>query len=307
MNILITGGTGFIGAYLVEALMKKGHCVKVIARDSQKAKKLEKKGAKVVIGDLGDNQFLKKELIGMEAIYHLAAISGQFWGIPPEEYKKVNVTYTKNLLKASLERKIKRFIFCSSIQAADPSTFYGRSKLQSEKAVQRSGLDYTIVRPAVVYGPGEARSFLRISRFVRWGFFPLPDGGKSRFAIVYIDDLVDLFLKSLGPKAKKKMLWGVGEEIPFKKFVKMISEELGLFCLIVSLPAAFLKAVAVFFELFAKVSGIPPPLSHIQVDFMSFDWHFKRSFKERKFWQPKVSLKEGIGETIKWYKENGYL
>ena len=307
MKILVTGGTGFIGQHLVAALIKSGHQVKVIARSPQKAKKLEKKGAKVVIGDLGDNQFLKKELTGMEAVYHLAAISGQLWGISWEEYERVNVTYTKNLLKASLERKIKRFIFCSSIQAADPSTFYGRSKLQSEKAAQRSGLNYTIVRPAVVYGPGEARSFLRISRFVRRGFFPLPDGGKSRFAIVYIDDLVDLFLKCLGPKAKKKMFWGIGTEVPFKKYVKMISDELGAPCLIISAPALFLKAVAVPFEFLAQVLGVQPLLSRVQIDFMTTDWYFERSQDEKKFWQPKVKLETGIKKTISWYQKEGLL
>lgn len=307
MKILVTGGTGFIGGHLTSALTKNGHQVKVIARSLERTKSLGKIGARVVIGELGDKEFLKKELAGIEAVCHLAAIPGQIWGIPWEDYKKVNVDYTQNLLEVSLINKIKRFIFCSSIQAADPSTLYGKSKLEAERAVKRSGLEYVIIRPGVVYGPGDKRMILSVCRLAKKGFLPLINGGKTKLAIIYIDDLTCLFLKCLNFGAKNKMFLGIGEEITFKNLVEIINRELRKSCWKISLPAKLVKIIAFPLETASLITGIQPLLTRQQVDFVTLDWHFDITEEERKFWQPKIKFKEGIQKTIKWYKENGYL
>ena len=307
MKVLVSGGTGFIGKHLVEALVEGGSRVKVIARDPRKAKSVEERGVKVILGDLGDKEFLGKELAGIEVVYHLAAIPGQIWGTPWEEYRRVNVDYTQNLLEASLANKIKRFIFCSSIQAADTSTFYGKSKLEAEKAVKRSGLEYVIVRPGVVYGPGDKRVILRIYQRIQKGVFPLIDGGKARLAIVFIDDLIDLFLKGLTSKTKNKIFWGIGEEIAFRNLVEIATKELGKPCWMISLPAELVKIIAVPFEAVSSITGTYPVLNRKRVDFVTSDWHFDISKEARELWQPKVKLGEGIKKTIEWYRNHGYI
>ena len=307
MKILVTGGTGFIGKHLVGALVKKGYQVKVIARNPQKAESVEKLGARVVIGDLGDGEFLRKELAGFEVIYHLAAIPGQIWKIPWEEYEKVNVDFTKNLLKAAAKNKVEKFIFCSSIQAVDPSTFYGKSKLEAEEAVRQSGLEYVIIRPGLVYGPGDKKAFLRICRLIKKGFFPLVDGGKARLAIIFIDDLINLFLQSLSPEVKNKMLWGIGEEIRYKNLAKIIGKELGKPYWQPSLPARLVKIMALPLEVISSITGIRPLITRAQVDFVTFDWHFSITKEEKKFCQPKVKFEEGVKKTVGWYREEGFL
>ncbi|MFZ5366485.1 MAG: NAD-dependent epimerase/dehydratase family protein [Patescibacteria group bacterium] len=307
MNVLITGGTGFIGKHLVDALVKKGHLVKVIARNPQKAEPVKKLGVRVVIGDLGNKEFLKKELEGIEIVYHLAAIPGQAWGIPWEEYKKVNVDFTKNLLKAAVQNKIEKFIFCSSVQAVDPSTFYGKSKLEAEKEVKKSNLEYVIVRPGVVYGPGDKQAILRICQLVKKGFFPLIGGGKTKLAIIFIDDLIDLFLQCLTSKVKNKTIWGIGEEITYKNLVKIIGKELGKPCWQVFLPAPLVKTVAFPLEAISSITGIRPLVTRAQVDFVTFGWYFAVPKEQKRIWQPKAKFAEEIKKTIEWYKENGYL
>lgn len=307
MKILVTGGTGFIGRYLVGTLIKKGHQVKVIARDPEKAKLFEKKDTKVVIGDLGDREFLKKELAGIEAIYHLAAIPGQIWGIPWEKYKKVNIGYTKNLLEAAFKNQMKKFVFCSSIQTADPSTFYGRSKLEAEVAVKKSGLDYVIIRPGIVYGPGEKRSILKMCLLIKKGFFPLIGGGQNRLAIVYLNDLVRLFLKVLEKQVKNEIFLAIGEEIRLKELVTQASCLLEKPCFQPSLPRGLIKTITIFLEGAFRLIGRKSPITADQIDFVGFDWHFAIPGKERKLWQPKVKFKEGIEKTIDWYKKEGLL
>lgn len=307
MKVLVTGGTGFIGKYLVSVLVKKGHQVKVIARNPKKARLVEKMGVKVVIGDLGDREFLGKELAGIEIVYHLAAIPGQIWGIPWKEYKKVNVEYTKNLLRASLKNKVKKFIFCSSIEAVNPSAFYGKSKLKAEETVRNSGLKYIIIRPGIVYGPGDKQAFLRICRLIKKGFFPLVDGGKARLAIIFIDDLISLFLQSLSSEVKNEMLWGIGEEIRYKNLAKIIGKELGKPYWQPSLPARLVKIMALPLEVISLMTGIPPLITRTQVDFVTFDWHFSITKEEKKFCQPKVKFEEGVKKTVGWYEEKGFL
>lgn len=306
-SIFVTGGTGFIGQHLVRALIKKKYQVKVIARDLSKAKLIEKMGAQVFFGDLMDKTFLKKELEGIDIVYHLAALPRQIWAVSWEEYKKTNVDYTQNLLEAALANQIKRFIFCSSVQAADPSTFYGRSKLEAEKAVAKSGLEYVIIRPGIVYGPGEKRAVFAICQAVKRGFFPLIDGGKARLSIIYIDDLVDLFLKSLLSGAKNRTLLGIGEEITIKVLVSGVAKALKQPCWLPALPAFLVKALALPFELISQVTGLPVFISRQQVEFINHDWHFKIPVLQKRFWQPKKVFKDELGKTIDWFQKNNLL
>ncbi len=270
MKILVTGGTGFIGRPLVKALIQKGYQVKVMSRKTG--------------GDLGNLGFLNKELNGIEAVFHLAAIAGQKQGISWNEYQKVNFQYTENLLKAAVANKVKRFIFCSSIQAARPVNFYARSKLMAEKAVQKSSLDWIIVRPGLVYGPEKGGGVWRLTQVVRQGIFPLVARGQKKLAIIFIDDLVRLFLKTLSSKIKNKVFWGIGETIRLKDLVDMISQKLDKPCLKLALPA-------ITFKLAAMLLGK-------DIDFLSYDWVFKISREQKKLWQPKVKFREGVGKVI---------
>jgi len=219
-RIFVTGGTGFIGQHLVKALLKGKEQVFVLARSRERARNLEKIGAKIVLGNLNSINFLKKNLKNIDVVYHLAALRGEWHN--KKEFEKNNVLTTKNLLQASLGQ-VKHFIFSSSVSVLGypeklpanenfplkPETLYAKSKAAGEKYAHefsKMGLPITIVRPSVVYGPKDySGMILKLAKLIKKGSFPIIGGGKSKLHLIYIDDLITGLIKIKSKKPNMKL------------------------------------------------------------------------------------------------------
>ena len=129
MKVGITGATGFIGGRLLKRMLNEGYEVKCLARDSVKAKALEKLGAESYMGDLSDPDSLKDFPNGCEFIFHIAAFVSD-WGKKYDFYKS-NVQATKVLLEASRKHEVKRFIFLSSSTVVWNSSFWEIHNLEN--------------------------------------------------------------------------------------------------------------------------------------------------------------------------------
>ena len=175
MKALVTGGTGFIGSHLTEALIRKGVQVRCLLRKTSDLKWLKGLPIEFVHGDCNDKTSLEKAVRGVDWVFHLAGVTK---AIKEETYFEVNGLGTENLIHACLENnpRLQKFIYISSQAAAGPSrngcnkkeldpcepvSFYGRSKRVGEELVLTHAheLPVLILRPSAVYGPRDKDIF----------------------------------------------------------------------------------------------------------------------------------------------------
>ena len=167
----ITGATGFVGSHVAEACAAKGIVVRTLARPSSDTALLEKLGATILRGELGDRDLLRRGLEGADVVVHCAAKVGD-WG-PVEEYRAINVEALRGLLDACKGRPLKRFVHLSSLGVYAARHHYGtdeseplpaqhmdgytQTKVEAEnlaRAYQRHhGLPIVVLRPGFIYGP----------------------------------------------------------------------------------------------------------------------------------------------------------
>lgn len=313
MKIFITGGTGFIGGHLVNKLIKLGHQVYLLTRHKEKVKNLEKNSVSLIQGDIENLLFYKNFLDSIDMVIHLAAVSGMRWGMSEKEYYRLNVQATIDLLKASLG-KIKCFIYCSSINAVSKNNFkndpYGKSKWQAEQQVlefYNKGLNTVILRPAIVYGPGDlAGVILRFIKLINQKKFYIIGSGDNHLSFVYIDDLVNGFIKALDCQIFGQTYELTGPDLlPLKQTVKIISDCLGITLSKLKIPVSLAYLAGWFSELIGKLINQEPLITRSKVEALTRDDDFSLSKAEKELnYHPQVNFKEGVFKTINWYKEN---
>lgn len=277
MTILVTGGAGFIGGYLIKELLLNGQ--EVISLDCKKIT-FEHEKLQHYVCDLTDESQLKNlPQITYSVVFHLAAVHTTP-GHEPHEYYEANVTGSLNLLRYLDTQKSCPIIFLSSISVygtheqhrderspVSPTSDYGRSKLQAERIIDvhcaAKNNPLTIIRPGVVFGTGEGGNFDRMSHLVNKGYFIFPGRRDTRKACIYVKDLVDIILKYTPTDTsgyQRTVLNGCYSNAPtIDELVELLSEikSKKVFKLIV--PELILKFIASFFKMFGRNKiGIHP-------------------------------------------------
>ncbi|MCK4689283.1 MAG: NAD(P)-dependent oxidoreductase, partial [Candidatus Marinimicrobia bacterium] len=209
MKAFVTGATGFIGKHLVKALLKNDWSIRCLARKTSIRPEEFTDKVEWMIGDLQDKDSLVSACLDVDVIFHLA---GAIKAKSASEFLLINGEGTENLVCAFLEsgKKGARFIYISSMAAGGPSsrwklknedepTFpvsaYGESKLAGEIAVlkRKKELKCVIIRPSVVYGPGDRES-LSFFKFAKLHVNPYLGFKKRYISMIHVDDLVQLIL-----------------------------------------------------------------------------------------------------------------
>jgi nucleoside-diphosphate-sugar epimerase len=316
MNIFVTGGAGFIGKRLVSSLLEEGHAVYVLARKKDAAIGLKHPNITLIQGSL-ENPSEYKDVFDnhIDIVYHLAAIPGQKWGFKEADYQKVNVQGTKHLLELS-RGKIKKFIFCSSINAIENSAGfhidpYGKSKLEAEELVKKeNSFETMILRPAVVYGPQDTGGlFLKMCLMIKKGVLFVIGPGKNIIPLVYIDDLVSAFLKAKDISKNKQVYEIVGtDNISIEKIVGIISGCLGVSPPKIKIPIRMARAAASVSEAFSIIFKKEPVVTNHRVDIMTKNNPLSSEKAQRELgFEPQMEFAKGIDLTIKWYQKNGFI
>ncbi|MET0361383.1 MAG: NAD-dependent epimerase/dehydratase family protein, partial [Sphingobium sp.] len=185
MIVALTGATGFLGGAVLEYLLAGGHDVRALTRRSQP----DRSGVEWIAGDLADEYALATLVAGADAVIHVAGAIN----VPNRmAFHAANAEGTRLLVRAAQDAGAARFVLVSSLSAREPGlSDYGWSKREGEGMVEASALDWTIVRPPAIYGPGD-REMLEMFRMAARGVVMLPPAG--RLSVIHADDLARLLV-----------------------------------------------------------------------------------------------------------------
>jgi len=320
MTILVTGATGFIGSHLIDELLKKKEKVRILIRKLNKDEKLKQHGLEICSGSLENIDSLTEATKDVKTVYHLAAMLGG----PDVTYRQLyntNVIGTENLIKACVKNNVKRFIYISSVAAMGPAkhmadektkcspvTDYDKTKYFSELAVKKSGLDWTIIRPTMVYGPGEIRNKAKMFRLIQKGIFFIIGNGKNLMSLVYVGNLVKGIVLAGKSKNAVRQTYILLDKKNYtmNEFVEAIARNEN-----VKMPIHLPLFIAYIGALFFKALGffkVPQLLSKDRIKNLTVGRSFdiSKAVKELGY-SPKIGLDEGVKRTVQWYKENKIL
>jgi len=238
-KVFVTGAAGFVGSHLVPLLINNGYQVTALAKKSSE-KKLITKLAKIVVGDLSRKGSWQKELPGNDYIVHLAA---QISSKNKSEFEKNNVDSTKNLIEAAKKAKIKKVIlFSSAAVTSIRQDAYAKTKSDQEKILKKSNLNYSILRPSMIYGPGDTKNIGWLIKFIKiMPIIPLPARGEFGRQPVYVNDICEVVLRLLSKNYSQKIFEIHGYEyLTLKRMVSSIIKALKITRVVLSIPVSSL-------------------------------------------------------------------
>jgi dihydroflavonol-4-reductase len=325
-SAFVTGGTGFVGSHLVDRLLDEGYHVKCLVRDEKKLKWLENKNIEIIKGSLNTIDALKEGVKDVNNVYHCA---GVLFGKTEESFIKGNLEGTQNIINACLEvnPKLGRFLYVGTLAAVGPSadgtpldednscfplTWYGKSKLESEKFV-RSKMDemnITVIRPGAVYGPKDYAIY-EVFKTSKTGI-NMKIGREDKYvSFIHVDDLVTaIYESSISKKTISQTYFAVNDD--FNK-----SSDIASYAImalnkkekVIRIPLVILKGIATISELFGKMLNKEVVLNHQKVIELSQKYWIASNEKAKKdfSFNPKWSLEDGVKMTTEWYKKEGWL
>jgi NADH dehydrogenase len=244
--ILITGASGFLGRCLVQRALARGLEVRAMVR--RPSADLDLPADILYRGDVTDPATLAGAVAGVRAVIHAAATTSET--APDEELsRRTNVEGTRHLLEACKKEGVKRFVQISSLSANPANTsVYGRTKFAADEEVRRSGLDWTILQPGTIYGPGGRGLFAKMVRMTRGLplIVPVLGNGKQTMRPIFVDDTADAALDCLDRQRAfgKTYTLGCRDAITFNDFIRGVLRGQGKRKLLLHIPFWFCFPVA---------------------------------------------------------------
>jgi NADH dehydrogenase len=221
--ILVTGATGYLGRYVIKALVDSGQQVRCLVRN---AKMVNFPGTEVVQGDITDPVSLAVACTGIDTIVHLVAIIREKKNI---NFTDINITGTQNLLNVAKTSNVKHFIHVSALGAnTNPKYKYTYSKGIAEVSVLNSGINYTILRPSVIFGPGFG--FVdRLLQALRMTptFVAVPGNGATKFQPISVKDVakcIEIVAQQPERYANKTIDVGGPEHLTYEQMLDILME-----------------------------------------------------------------------------------
>ena len=315
-TVLVTGGKGFIGHRLTEALLKEGYKVRIVSRRPSKQKPLNP-DVSIVQADYQDCASLQKAMEGCSMIYHLAAA---IFGFNQEDFAKANTRSTQNMVcAANLTPGLERFVYVSSLAASGyatdpaqprtedmapvPVSDYGITKLAGEKAVKtlKPSVKWTRVRPPIVYGKNDS-GVSKIAAWVKRGLM-VNTSGQGLFSFVYVDDLVRALTDIPKLPGTEGQIFFICEEqtYPWPVFIEKMAHAMGVQKpFMPNAPVWLLKLAACVYSCTARITGAQPALNYDKVREAIIPGHWICSGKkwQQISGQDFTSLEDGLKKSF---------
>ena len=300
-TVALTGATGFVGRITLDRLVAAGWHVRALTRRDQPTTA----GVTWVHGRLDDLVSLTLLCKGADAVLHVAGVVNA-----PDAagFESGNVTGTANMLAAAQMAHIDRFVAVSSLAAREPAlSLYGASKARAENLVKASSLDWIVIRPPGVYGPGDTEMF-DMFRIAAKGWALLPPRG--RVSIIHVDDLARLLVTLLSAENVSKYVFeaddGTAGGWSHEAFAKAIGAAVGRNITAVHAPGFLLK-----FAGWAD-RAIRGPMAKLTPDRANYlahpDWTIDPdAAPASQLWQPKIPTTSGLKDTASWYRKHGWM
>jgi uncharacterized protein YbjT (DUF2867 family) len=298
--LAITGGTGFVGGTLINLARAGGHQVRALARRPQ----ADHAGVAWITGALDSPEALAELVAGADAVIHVAGVVNA-----PDRagFAAGNIEGTRAIVAAAEQAGVRRFVHVSSLAAREPQlSVYGWSKAEAEQVVEGSNLDWTMVRPPAIYGPGdmEMRDLFRLARF-RLALTP-PAG---RLSVIEVSDLGRLLLALAQANTNQRLLeaddgrpggWSHAE------FAGLVGAAVGKRVRPIALPRWLLSLAARGDRL---IRGKRAKLTPDRVAyFCHLDWVIDDARRpDPALWQPEIPTVRGLVATAAWYRAHSLL
>lgn len=269
MKVFITGATGFVGMEVLRQLQEAGHTARILSRHPGSAKVREcasRFNAEVQAGDVTKLESLTDALQSCDAIIHLVGIISEAGA---NTYENVHTRGTQNIVAAAQNSGVRRFIHMSALGTRPNAVSrYHRSKWAAEEMVRGSGLDWTIFRPSIIYGPNDSfvNLFARMSRFSP--VLPIMGDGKSKLQPVPVSDVAACFTGALTKPISIGQTYDLcGKDVlSFEEILDTILAVTGRKRFKIHIPLLLARMQASLLEFFfGKLLGKPPPLNRDQL------------------------------------------
>jgi nucleoside-diphosphate-sugar epimerase len=301
VKLALTGATGFVGSHVVDAALAAGHDLIALTRREQPPRT----GLTWVAGDLHDRAALERLVGGADAVIHVAGVIS---ARNAAAFAKGNVEGTLAMLAAATAGGVRRFVHVSSLAAREPKlSLYGASKEQAEELVVGSGLDWAIVRPPAVYGPGD-RETLELFRMAKVGVMLMPP--KGRISVIHADDLAGLLLALARADAPSNILIEPDDGKPagwtHREFARALGAAVGTTPAVLSSPGILLRLAARADQLLRRDKA------KLTVDRAAYFSHRNWVIEPKRagppeLWRPQIETNRGLKETADWYRKQGWL
>lgn len=301
-TLAMTGATGFVGGATLRQAVAAGWHVRALTRRAQEARE----GVTWVSGALDNRESLAELAAGADVVLHIAGVVNVS---TRADFEAGNATATANVVEAARSASVRRFVHVSSLAAREPGlSNYGWSKERAEKVVEDSGLDWTIIRPPAVFGPGDTE-MLDLFRMAKRGIALVPPG---RMSAIYVDELARLLLAVAADRgASLGRTYEPDDGTPAGWSYRSFAQAVG-------------RAVE-----HARVSAIPvPPLllkTAGQLDKLVRRGNAKLTPDRARYiahpdwvaaagalpppdlWKPELETGKALAETVRWYRAQGWL
>lgn len=279
--ILLTGATTHTGSKLAHYLIEKGENIRCITRNDEKLNYLPNQGEEIKIGDLNDEKFMEECFEGVSAVINIAHIS-----------------FAPMIIKACVKANVKRVIFMSSTRRY--TKFHSESAIKvinSEEQIRNSNLDYTIIRPSMIYGDQRDNNITHLVNFIkRHKTFPMIGNGKNLVQPLFVWDLVYTIYNVLknDKTIRKEYILSGPQAIEYDYMLKTIADDINKKIYIIHAPYKLMYFIAKIYTLFSK----KPLLTLEQVQRFGEDKCFDISKAKQELGFNPTSFEEGIKRKL---------
>ncbi len=287
MKILVTGATGFTGERVLPMLMGEGE-IRCFVRPSSNIQKIKDFGYELYYGDLIDLESLKTAMAGCDALINIASLG---FGRGP------------GIVKTAEEAGIRRAVFIST--TALFTQLHAKSKSirrEAEDCIKASKLDWTILRPTMIYGAPGDRNIIRLIRFIdRWPLIPVVGSGNYLQQPVYVEDVAESIVSALLSEKTAKREFNISGKYAhtFIEIIDLIAQALGKRIKKVHIPSKISLYAITLFETFSK----KPWIKSEQIMRLNEHKNFDYSSAREAFGYDPISFKEGITKEVALYRQ----